>query len=181
MAPTEYPDADGGSGDDAWKAHTSAFDRVRSVVLSLSEPRSAGWVADEALVAENTARRHLEQLTELHVLTTDTTGSAVTYYPDPVYTRTRDLRELVADHDRDELAERAVSLKTDIESWQEKYGVASPDDLRSTAAAESTSAAEAGERRRTASDWELATYRLSLIEDALSRYDEYRDGRPATA
>lgn len=170
----------GMSGDAVWKEHTSAFDRVRSVALSLSEPRSASQIANEALVAENTARRHLERLADLHILTTDTTGDAVTYYPDPVYVRTRDLRELVTEHDRDELTELAAALKDDIESWQVEYEVTSPDELRSTAAAKDTSADEAMERRRTASDWELSEYRLSLIEDALSRYDEYSDTRTAT-
>lgn len=175
-------DADGSiRGEAAWTEHTTAFDRVRSIALSLSEPRSAAWIADEALVAENTARRHLERLADLHVLTTDTTGSAVLYYPDPVYVRTRDLRELVTEHDRDELTELAADLKADVESWQDEYDVTSPDELRSTAAAGGVSADEAIERRRTASDWELTAYRLSLIEDALTRYDEYRDTRTATA
>ncbi len=184
MAPADQDNASASpraAGDAAWKEHTSAFDRVRSVALSLSDPRSASWIADEALVAENTARRHLERLAELHVLTTDTTGSAVTYYPDPVYVRTRDVRELVTEYDRDELTELAADLKADIESWQDEYDVTSPDDLQSTAAAEDTSADEAMERRRAASDWELTKYRLSLIEDALSRYDEYSDTRSAPA
>lgn len=182
MAPTDRDDdSPDTSGDAAWTEHTSAFDRVRSVALSLSEPRPASWIADEALVAENTARRHLERLADLHVLATDTTGSAVTYYPDPVYVRTRDIHDLVAEYDRGELTELAANLKADIESWEDEYGVASPDELRSTAAAEDTSADEAMEWRHTASDWELTTYRLSLIEDALSRYDEYSGTRPATA
>lgn len=184
MVPAGQDEGDGPAetgGDAAWKEHTSAFDRVRSVALSLSEPRSAAWIAEEALVAENTARRHLERLADLHVLTTDATGSAVTYYPDPVYVRTRDLRELVADHDRDELTELAAALKADVESWQDEFGVRSPDELRSTAAGEGTSADEALERRRVASDWELTEYRLSLVEDALSRYDEYSDPRTARA
>lgn len=171
----------GAPGDATWKEHTSTFDRVRSVALSLSDPHSAGWIADEALVAENTARRHLERLADLHVLTRDTTGDAVTYYPDPVYVRTRDLRELVNEYDRDELTELAANLKADIESWEAEYDVTSPDDLRRTAVGEGTTAEEAMERRRTASDWELTNYRLSLIEDALSRYDEYNSGQPATA
>lgn len=180
--PADPVEADGETpGDAAWREHTTAFDRVRSVALSLSEPRPAGWIAAEALVAENTARRHLERLADLHVLTTDATGSAVTYYPDPVYVRTRDLRELVAEHDRDELAELATELKADVESWEDEYDVPSPDALRRTVAAEGTSAADAIERRRVASDWELAEYRLSLVEDALSRYDEYSDTRTATA
>lgn len=188
MAPTDPDNTDTSAGkesdipgDAAWKEHTSAFDRVRSVALSLSDPGSAGWIANEALVAENTARRHLERLADLHVLTTDTRGDAVTYYPDPVYIRIRDLRELVSGNDRDELAELATDLKADIETWEDEFDVTSPDELRRTVAAEDTSADDALERRRAASDWEIAEYRLSLIEDALSRYDEYSDTRPATA
>jgi predicted ArsR family transcriptional regulator len=183
MAPTEEDNETAPpeiSGDAAWKDHTTAFDRVRSVALSVSAPRSASRIGDEALVAENTARRHLERLVDLHILTTDTTGSTVTYYPDPVYIRTRDLRELVIEHDRDELTELAASLKADVESWKDDYNVVSPDELRSTAAGKKTSANEAVKRRHTASDWELTRYRLSLIEDALSRYDEYSGTQPAT-
>lgn len=168
-------------GDAAWVAQTSAFDRVRAVALSLSEPRSATWIAEEALVAENTARRHLERLVDLHILRSDTTERAVRYYPDPVYVRTRDLRELVAEYDREELTELATTLKADIEAWQDEYDVSTPDELRSTVASSTTTAEQARERRRVASDWELTKYRLSLIEDGLARYDEYSDTQPATA
>lgn len=167
------------SGDAAWKKHASAFDRVRSVALSLADSRSAAWIADESLVAETTARRHLDRLVDLHILTTDTSGDAVTYYPDPVYVRTRDLRELVDGHDREELTALAADLKADVESWEHEYSVASPDELRATAAAEGISADEATNRRQAASDWDLTAYRLSLVEDALLRYDEYTGTRPA--
>jgi 2-polyprenyl-6-methoxyphenol hydroxylase-like FAD-dependent oxidoreductase len=45
---------------------------------------------------------------------------------------------------------------------------------------ESLSADETRARRRVASDWEHTRYRLSLVEDALARYDEFTD-RPAPA
>lgn len=48
MTASEHDTAD---GDTAWKSNTSAFDRVRAVALSLSQLRSAAWIADEALVA----------------------------------------------------------------------------------------------------------------------------------
>ena len=168
-------------GTTSWKAQTSAFDRVRSVALTLSEPRSATWIANEALVAENTARRHLNRLAELHVLRTDTTGSAVTYYPDPVYLRTRDLHELIREYDEAELTAVATDLKADIESWQTEYAVDEPAELRSTVAGEGVSRTDAIERRRIASDWELTEYQLSLIEEALLRYDEYSNSRAAPA
>jgi hypothetical protein len=50
--------AEDAPGVKAWKEHTSAFDRVRSVIETASQPRSASAIAEEALVAENTARTH---------------------------------------------------------------------------------------------------------------------------
>lgn len=167
-------------GADAWREHTTGFDRVQSVALTASEPRTAAWVATEALVAENTARRHLQRLVDLNVLVAETDGDATTYYPDPVYVRTREVRALVDDHDRDGLTALAADLHADIEAWRDEYDAAMPDDVRSGAAAEQTSAAAARERQRVASDWEHARYRLSLVEDALERYDEFSTDR-ATA
>ncbi|MFC7156252.1 ArsR family transcriptional regulator [Halomarina halobia] len=165
--------ADDSRGATTWKEHTTAFDRVQSVALTVSEPHTASWVAEEAFVAENTARRHLTRLAELNVLTADTDGDATTYYPDPVYVRTRELRSLVDEHDRDELTSLAVDLKVDIERWQDEYDAVVPDDVRGGVAAGDVSAEEACERRRVVSDWEHARYRLSLIEDALERYAEF--------
>lgn len=171
---------EGAPGEKAWKEHTSGFDRVQSVALTLSEPRSAAWIAGEALVAENTARRHLQRLAELNVLTAETDGDARTYYPDPVYVRTRELRALVDEHDRDELTALAADLKADVEQWREEYDASSPNGVRLHAIDDAVSAAEARERRHVASDWEHTRYRLSLVEDALERYGEFTD-RPAPA
>ena len=37
-------------GIEAWKEHTSAFDRVRSVAAAVAQPQSASAIAEEALV-----------------------------------------------------------------------------------------------------------------------------------
>jgi hypothetical protein len=37
-------------GERAWTENTTTFDRVRSVVLALSKPQSAEYIADEAVV-----------------------------------------------------------------------------------------------------------------------------------
>lgn len=185
MAANDGTDDPGDGADDApgvaaWKERTTAFDRVRSVALAVAEPRTAAWIAGEAAVAENTARRHLGRLADLNVLTADADGDATTYYPDPVYVRTRELRALVDEHDRDGLSGLAAELQADVERWRAEYDAAGPDEVRAGAAAADASAAEARERRRVASDWEHARYRLSLVEDALERYDEFTT-RPAPA
>lgn len=165
-------------GVDAWKATESAFDRVRSVAVTLTEPRSADWVANQAAVAGNTARNHLERLVEMNVLEAVSDEGVTRYRPDPLYTRMRALRELLDERDQDDLIELRAELQEQVASWQNAYGVDSADDLRAQAATAETAE---GTRtlRRTANDWEIVRYRLGLIEEAIDRYAEYAGTAPA--
>jgi len=171
MSPTKPPDNP--EWINTWKEHASAFDRVKSVTMTLSEPRSAPWIAEQAAVSANTARDHLRRLVELSVVTeTDEDGTSH-YYPDPLYTRLRDIRALLEETTKQELAEQATELKNDIAAWKTEYDAATPDTLRERAAAGTASAEKAYELTQTASDWELAQYHLSLIQDAITNYDTW--------
>ncbi|MFD1571231.1 DUF7342 family protein [Halorubrum laminariae] len=167
-------------GLEAWIEHTSAFDRVQSVVRSVSEPKPVSYIAEEAHVAENTARDHLERLVELNVLLESESGGTALYSPDPLHVRLQTLRDLLEEHDRDGLIELKADLQVEIEKLSEEYGVDSPDALRKLAA-ESESAAETSEIRKAASDWELMLYRLSIVEDAIEGYSEYNRDYRASA
>ncbi|WP_435183678.1 DUF7342 family protein [Halobellus sp. EA9] len=167
-------------GIDTWKAHQTAFDRVRSVALTLSEPRSAGWIAERARVADNTARDHLQRLVEMDVLRTTATDGATRYAPDPLYTRMRALRDLLDGRDRDDLLALKADLQAQIETWRDRYEVDSPTDLRERAA-ETDTASETRDLRQTANDWDIVRYRLRLVEDAVEHYAEYAGGAPTPA
>ncbi|WP_199718657.1 helix-turn-helix domain-containing protein [Halorubrum sp. Atlit-28R] len=158
---------------DTWKEHTSAFDRVKSVTMTLSEPHSAPWIAEQAAVSPNTARDHLHRLVDLGVVTATDDGGTRHYYPDPLYTRLRDIRELLEETTKQELSEQATELKDDIAAWKTEYDADSPDRLRERAAADTVSAEQAAELTRAASDWSLARYHLSLIQDAITNYDTW--------
>lgn len=166
------------SGDESawvrtWTENASAFDRVQSVTLTLSEPRPAPWIAEEAAVSPNTARDHLGRLCDLGIVTTTDAENGRHYYPDPLYTRLRDIRELLEGATKQELAERAADLKAEIAAWEREYDAGSPDALRERAATDGVSPDRAGELARVASDWELARYRLTLLQDALENYDTW--------
>lgn len=156
-----------------WKKHASAFDRVKSVTMTLSEPQSAPWIAEEAAVSPNTARDHLHRLIDVGVVTVTENDGTRRYYPDPLYTRLRDVRELLRGTTKQELSEQAADLKNDIAAWETEYDVHSPDVLRERATADDVSAEQAYEFVRIASDWELARYRLSLVQDAIENYDTW--------
>ena len=164
-------------GLEAWIEHTSAFDRVQSIARSVSEPKPVSYIAEEAHVAENTARNHLERLVELNVLLKSKLGGTALYSPDPLHVRLQALRDLLDEHDRDGLIELKADLQVEIEELSEEYGVDSANALRKLAA-ESESAAETSEIRKAASDWELLLYRLSIVEDAIRDYEQF-DIHPA--
>lgn len=156
--------------NDTWAEQTSAFDRVKGVALTLTEPRTASWIAGESNVSENTARNHLDQLADLGVLTTTSTFEGMGYLLDPIYTRSQDIRELVQARSEDELAERAVELQVDHDSFRDRFDVDSPTALRASLPDANLDADSARIRLSAASDWEYVLYQLSLIRDALEHY-----------
>ncbi|MFU1780561.1 ArsR family transcriptional regulator [Haloarcula japonica] len=101
-----------------WKENASAFDRVTSVTMTLAEPRPASWIAEEATVSPKTTRDHLHRLVDLDIVTTVDENGDRQYYPDPLYTRLRDIRELLGDTTKQQLSEQAVELKEEIEAWK---------------------------------------------------------------
>jgi predicted ArsR family transcriptional regulator len=166
---------------DTWVQNTAAFDRVKGVALTVSEPRTAGWIASEAQVSENTARNHLTRLADLGVLTTTTTEQGTGYAPDPIYTRSQDIRELVDERTVEELAATATEVQEELQRYRDTYDADSPEALRASVADTDRSPDAARERLEAASDWEYARYRLSLLRDALDHYDTYTTPRSASA
>jgi len=167
-------------GVQAWKEQTSAFDRVQSIATVVTRPRSAASIADEAHVAENTARDHLDRLVDLNVLLEHDRDGATLYEPDPLHTRLQTLRDLLAEHDRDSLIQLKAEIQSRIEAWRDEYDADSPVELRRRAA-ESETAAQTRDLRTTANDWDLVQYRLSIVEDAIENYGEYNREFQASA
>ena len=164
-----------GSGVEAWKEHTTPFERVQAIALGVSEPQSATYIADEAAVSVETARKHLNSLVELTVVLEHETGNQTKYEPDPLYTWLQTARDLLDSHNRESLVNLRDEVQTQIETWREEYDVDSPDALREHAA-DTESAAETREICQIASDWELTEYRLNIITDVCSNYSVYNRG-----
>ena len=162
----------------AWKEHTTAFDRVRSIAEGLDQPRTARYVAEEAGVAETTAHEHLKRLAEMNVIRSVVGEDATRYKPDPLYARFRTLRGLIDDHDHAELLELKADLQRELKEFTEAYAVDSPTELRERTA-ETADAAETMTRIEDASDWEVTQYHLSIVNEAIEKYSEYTgsDGR----
>lgn len=153
-------------GPETWTQQSSAFDRIRSVAVTVSQPRPASYIAEEARVTENTAREHLARLVEMGVLLKSNSEGQNLYSPDPLHTRKQAVRELLDSNDPEALVQHRSELEEKIESWQDDHEVDSLEELRERAATTDT-AAETRNVLKTVTNWELVAYRLGLVEEAI--------------
>jgi len=100
------PDRDGMTDDtgvDAWIEATTPLERVRAISQTLTEPRSATWIADRSCVSEDTARSHLDQLVDTGVLVEQDCDPVSKYSPNHSHIRAQSVEELLDKHNRTEL------------------------------------------------------------------------------
>ncbi len=150
--------------------HTAKIARIRAVAMTVREPKNAGEIADAAGVARNTAEKYLSQLVEADKLETVQRGRETCYYPDPVTQLFDQIRDLINEHQKDELTVELDAIRNDIDEWKKVYDVASADELRATVG-DDIPAGERRQRRHDAQDWEYFVPRATLIKQAIQLYD----------
>ncbi|TKX64330.1 helix-turn-helix transcriptional regulator [Halorubrum sp. GN12_10-3_MGM] len=163
--------------------HTAKVTRIREVAMTVREAKNAGEIADAAGVARNTAEKYLTQLVEADKLETIQRGRETCYYPDPVTQYFDQIRELIDEHQKDELTDELATIRDDIDEWKDRYDVASADELRATVG-DDIPAAERRQRQHDAEDWEYYKHQATLIKQAIQLYDTIettRDTRLASA
>jgi DNA-binding transcriptional ArsR family regulator len=165
---------------DAWTDSTTARERVETIATTLSEPRTVNWVAEQAEVEWDTAKRHLESLAESGILTLTDDGQ---YVPDPTRAYFDHLRDLILENERSELRAELEAIAERVDDWKQQYGVESPEELEATLADE-LPADEVSDRRRVLRRWEQSQRSRDLIRKALALYDDVQslgDGTSGSA
>lgn len=164
---------DSARGIDAWQAQTKAIERVIDVAQTVEQPRTASWIAEQAAVAEQTARDHLDLLTDLGVLTATTVHSVTRYQPDAAYARFRTVSQCVEQHTKDDLLDAVEEVREETAAIKTEYGVETPDELRALATDDESPIPDIKEYRRVAAEWDSLRHRLSIYQEALERYNEF--------
>jgi len=101
---------DDDTGVDAWIEATTPPERLRAISQTLTEPRSAAWIADKSYVSEDTVRSHLEQLVDTGLLVERDGDSVSKYSPNYSQIRAQSIENLLDEHNRTEL----VRLRDDL-------------------------------------------------------------------
>lgn len=160
-------------GTERWKQETKGIERIIDVTLASNEPRTAGWIAEEALVSEQTTREHLELLADLGVVAATTTRGVTKYRPDATWMRFQRVSAMVERYDRDELLDQVEAAKERINEAEQRYEVDTPDELRAKAASPSTTSEQVEDFRKVAAEWDAILDELDAVQEALERYEEY--------
>lgn len=147
-----------------WKAETSAFERVKEVLLTTTTFEYAGEIAERARVSEPSARKHLRSLAEAGFADTETAGQGTRYKRSRETIAMQRIKELQSELSREELVAGIQDLKSRIGSYQEQYDVTDPDDLALELDPDD-------DGWTTISTWRAIETDLDLAQAALSLYD----------
>lgn len=154
---------------DDWTETTTAHERVTTIAESMAEPRTPNWVAEQAEVKWDTAKKYLDKMVGRCTLLVTDDGR---YYPDPARAYFDRVRELILENDKDELRGELEAIASEIEGWESEFGVDSLEELEASLGEESLPADEVQDRRRVARQWEENQQYRTLFTTALRLYDD---------
>ncbi len=153
---------------EAWTESMTARERVETIATTVSEPRTANWIAEQAEVKWDTAKTHLDDLVDSGVVLVTDDGA---YVPDPTRAYFDQLRDLIITNDKEELRAELEMIAERIDDWKATYSVASPSELEATLS-DDRSADDIAERRHVLRQWENSRQSRETIRTALQLYDD---------
>ena len=151
-----------------WTESMTARERVETIATTLDEPRTANWVADQAEVKWDTAKKHLDNLVDAGTLLV--TGDDK-YVSDPTKVYFDTLRELILNNSQEDLRAELEAIAARIHEWKTEFDIESIDELEATLA-EDQHPEDISERRRVLRRWENSLRTRQTIQTALSLYDD---------
>jgi predicted ArsR family transcriptional regulator len=151
-----------------WTDKMTARERVETIATTLEDPRTANWVAEQAEVKWDTAKKHLDTLVDAGTVITTTDDK---YVADPTRAYFDTLRDLILNNSQEELRGELTAIAERIDEWKTRYNVESIDELEATLADDRDSAA-IRERHQSLRRWENTLRTRETIQTALRLYDD---------
>lgn len=151
-----------------WPESTDTAARVRHVLLTRTEPRTAEWIAAEAEVSRDTAVTYLERMVEQGDLEVVETDEERSYKPDCVTQFLREARELAEVHTLDELSWELNAISEEIDTWKDTYEIESLQELRQIIGRDDLDSEGRGERLEIIDKWSYNIEMREAIQLAIS-------------
>ena len=147
-----------------WKADTTTFDRVRSVIDVTTEPQAVSTIAERAQVSEPTARKYLSALAETGRVKTVTTDAGTRYMRAPQMLAMRRISAIHREHTKREIRDAIHDLKEELRTLREQYEVKDVDEL-------AIELDPGDEGWQDVARWKQVEQNLEIAQAALSLYD----------
>jgi len=109
-----------------WKQETTADERIRTVINRTTNPKSAGDIADTALVSETKARTTLNKLAQEGIVRSHQTDSGKLYERDPEWHLLKQIRQLAGSKT---LVDQIQRVKQELAEYKAKYDATDPEEL----------------------------------------------------
>lgn len=169
--PNEFEDINEVVSDE-WESQTTPYERVRHVIAHTYSPVSADTVAEDAQTSPKTARKHLSALADEGFVDTATGKHGGTTYQRSseslVVEQAVDILEHVS---TDELVTRISEMRDQLNSYQEEYGVNSPEGVtieQTNQLLSETDSRQSDIDAETLQDWQTTRRNLAFANAALS-------------
>jgi len=129
LHPDEFKDINEAVGEE-WESETTPYERIRRVIAHRYMPVSADAVAEDARTSPKTARKHLNTLAEEgFVVTAAGEHGGIVYRRSPESLVVEQAADILEDVSTDELVTRIGEMRDQLNSYQQEYGVDSPEEL----------------------------------------------------
>ncbi|MFC7060235.1 DUF7342 family protein [Halovenus salina] len=165
--PAPEPDTD----QPRWQEGSDTFSRVYDVILGVTSPTAYTDIAELADCSPNTAKKHLDRLTEMGIVRAHRESRPATYERNAGYLEWQDANRVASDLSVEEIVDRVADLEEQRSEYEELFGTTNPD---------SVSVFDAGnhetihERMNAVSEWKGVIRDIRLYE--LARQLSQNDG-----
>lgn len=109
-----------------WRDETDTFGRVYDVILGITEPTPYSEIAEIADCSPNTAKKHLERLTEMGIVRADRDSRPARYERNDGYLEWQDAARFAEELTVEEIIERVQRLEDRREEFEERFGTTNP-------------------------------------------------------
>lgn len=109
-----------------WKHETTADERIRAVIDRTTTAKSAGDIAETALVSETKARTALNKLAEEGIVRSQQTGTGKLYCRDPEWHLLTEIRQLAGS---DTLVDQIQRIQQELTEYEAEYDAPGPEEL----------------------------------------------------
>lgn len=169
---TEFdPAPDPDAAKRRWQEDTDTFGRVYDVILGVTSPTPYTEIADLADCSPNAAKKHLERLADMGVVSANRDSRPATYERNEGYLEWQDASRIAADLSVDEIIDRVEALEEQRAEYEDRFETTDPTDV---SVFDSGDHETIHERMAAVSDWRGVIRDIRLYE--LARQLSQNDG-----